>query len=200
MNPFLIWNIFSFRQELKYVATAFILVLCLPFVAIIALTHVGVKEVSDQLATVSVIGQAVEIKSPLNGSVIKKVTGPFSWPIDGRITLEFGQSDLPYQIFHTGIDIARKSGDPTHAFMKGKVIYADEISWGYGKHIIIDNGDNISSLYGHLSKINVTKGQEVSQGQIIGLRGSTGWSTGPHLHFETRVFGIPVNPRVFLGK
>jgi murein DD-endopeptidase MepM/ murein hydrolase activator NlpD len=84
--------------------------------------------------------------------------------------------------------------------MKGTVIYADELSWGYGKHIIIDNGNNISSLYGHLSKIYVTKGEEVKQGQIIGAEGSTGWSTGPHLHFQVDIYGIPVNPRTFLGK
>lgn len=199
MNPILLWNIFSFRQEIKYVAIAFILVLCLPFIAVIALTHTGVEVVSDQLA-VSGQNQTVEIKNPLNGTVVKKIQGPFIWPTKGVITLEFGESDLPYQPFHTGIDIAGKAGDPIAAFIKGTVIYADEISWGYGKHIIIDNGNNISSLYGHLSKIYVTKGQEVKQGQTIGAEGSTGWSTGPHLHFQTDVYGIPVNPRIFLGK
>lgn len=197
MNPLLLWNIFSFRQEIKYVVTTFILVLCLPFIAVIALTHTGVDVVSDQLA-VSTKNESVEIKNPLNGTVLKKIDGPFIWPIQGRITLEFGESDLPYQPLHTGIDIAGKSGDPVVAFMKGKVIYADEIAWGYGKHVVIDDGDNITSLYGHLSKIYVSKGEDVSQGQVIGLRGSTGWSTGPHLHFETKVFGIPVNPRIFL--
>lgn len=199
MNPILLWNIFSFRHEIKYVAIAFILVLCLPFIAVIALTHTGVEEVSDQLA-VSGQNQTVEIKNPLDGTVIKKIQGPFIWPTKGVITLEFGESDLPYQPFHTGIDIAGKTGDPIAAFMKGTVIYADEISWGYGKHVIIDNGNNISSLYGHLGKIYVTKGEEAKQGQIIGAEGSTGWSTGPHLHFQTNVFGIPVNPRIFLLK
>ncbi len=198
MNPFLLWNIFSFRQEIKYVALAFILVLCLPFVAVIALNQTGVNVVSDQLA-VSTQNESVEIKNPLNGTVLKKIDGPFIWPIQGRITLEFGESDLPYQPFHTGIDIAGKSGDPVVSFLKGTVIYADQISWGYGKHVIIDNGNNATSLYGHLSKISVKKGDVVAQGQTIGLRGSTGWSTGAHLHFETRVFGIPVNPRVFIG-
>jgi murein DD-endopeptidase MepM/ murein hydrolase activator NlpD len=198
MNPFLLWKIFSFRQEIKYVALAFILVLCLPFVAVIALTQTGVSVVSDQLV-VSSQKESVEIKNPLNGTVLKKIDGPFLWPIQGRITLEFGESDLPYQPFHTGIDIAGKSGDPVVTFLKGTVIYADEISWGYGKHVIIDNGNNITSLYGHLSKISVKKGDVVVQGQTIGQRGSTGWSTGAHLHFETRVFGIPVNPRTFLS-
>lgn len=198
MNPILLWNIFSFSKEIKYVATAFILVLSLPFIAVIAITHTGTDVVSDELVTANISNQTIEIKNPLNGTVLKSISGPFAWPVQGRITLEFGESDLPYQVLHTGIDIAGKRGDPIHAFMKGKVIYAGEISWGYGKHIIIDNGDNISSLYAHMDRIMVSKGQEVTQGQIIGTRGSTGWSTGPHLHFETRVFGVPVNPRVFL--
>lgn len=114
------------------------------------------------------------------------------------ITLEFGESDLPYQLFHSGIDIASKKGDPVTSFMPGKVIYAGEIFWGYGKHVIIDHGDNITSTYAHLDKINVKEGQEVKPGDVIGLEGSTGWSTGNHLHFQINVFGVPVNPRVFL--
>lgn len=155
---------------------------------------------SDKLATVNINNLSVEIRNPLDGKVSLTLDGPFIWPTTGVITLEFGESHLPYQPLHTGIDIAGKRGDPIAAFMKGKVIYAGEISWGYGKHVIIDNGNNVTSLYAHLNKIYVEKGDEVNQGQIIGLEGSTGWSTGPHLHFQTDVFGIPVNPRTFLGK
>jgi murein DD-endopeptidase MepM/ murein hydrolase activator NlpD len=83
--------------------------------------------------------------------------------------------------------------------MPGKVLYAGEISWGYGKHIIIDHGDNVISLYGHLDKIFVAKGDEIkTTTKVIGLQGRTGWATGVHTHFEIRVFGIPVNPRTFL--
>ena len=83
--------------------------------------------------------------------------------------------------------------------MKGKVIYAGETSTGFGKHVEIDHGHHIVSIYGHLDTIAVTVGQEVDLGTIIGTRGNTGWSTGPHLHFQINVFGIPVNPRVFLS-
>lgn len=200
MNPILLWNIFSLRQEIKYVALAFILVLCLPFIAVIAITHTGTEVVSDELVGVSLLGHSIEIKNPLNGTVLKKISGPFIRPVAGTVTLEFGQSDLPYQPLHSGIDIAGRAGDPVRSFLKGTVVYADEISWGYGKHVIIDHGDNITSLYGHLDKIYVTDGQTVSQGETIGLRGNTGWSTGPHLHFETRAFGVPVNPQIFLSK
>lgn len=197
MNSFLAWNIFSYRRELAYVATAFLLVILLPIIAVIVLTQTGINIVSDTLAEVNQVTQLVELKNPLDGSVYKTIEGPFAWPTTGVITLEFAQSSL-YQVFHTGIDIAGKRGDPITPFMSGKVIYAGEISWGYGKHVVIDHGDNVTSIYAHLDKIYVAVDQEVQQGDIIGTEGSTGWSTGPHLHFETRVFGIPVNPRVFL--
>jgi len=69
---------------------------------------------------------------------------------------------------------------------------------GYGKHVIIDHGNNISTVYAHLDKVFVYKGQKVKMGDVLGSEGSTGWATGPHLHFEIRVYGIPVNPKVFL--
>jgi murein DD-endopeptidase MepM/ murein hydrolase activator NlpD len=83
--------------------------------------------------------------------------------------------------------------------MEGTVTYAGEIFWGYGRHIMIDHGDNITSVYAHLDRIFVYKGQKVYVGDTIGNMGSTGWSTGPHLHFEIRVYGVPVNPRAILG-
>ena len=99
---------------------------------------------------------------------------------------------------YTGIDIANTLGTSITPFMQGEVVYAGEIFWGYGKHIIIEHGDNIRSIYAHLDKIYVFEGQKVNIGDEIGRMGSTGWSTGPHLHLEIRVYGIPVNPRVFL--
>jgi len=112
--------------------------------------------------------------------------------------LEFGVPHLPYQILHTGIDIANNKGTNITPFMGGTVTYAAETKIGYGKHIIIDHGNNVTSLYGHLDKILVYKGQVVTTDQVIGLMGTTGWSTGNHLHFQINVYGIPVNPRVFL--
>jgi len=199
MNLFLAWNVFSYRRELAYVASAFLFVILLPLVAVIVLTQTGINVVSDTLAEINEVTQLVELKNPLDGSVYKTIEGPFAWPATGVFTLEFAQSSK-YQLFHTGLDIAGNRGDPITPFMKGKVIYAGEISWGFGKHVVIDHGDNVTSIYAHLDKINATVDQEVEPGDVIGTEGSTGWSTGPHLHFETRVFGIPVNPRVFLGE
>lgn len=199
MNLFLAWNIFSFRKEIIYIGGVFLLVLLIPVIAVIVLTQTGINIVSDKLANLDVVNKTVQILNPLNGSVITNLSGPFTWPIHGVVTLEFGESDLPYQPFHTGIDIANKYGTPITPFAKGKVIYAGEISWGFGKHIVIDNGNNVTSIYAHLSEIDVSVGEMVSPGDIIGKEGDTGWTTGPHLHFQINVYGIPVNPRTFLG-
>lgn len=194
--------LWSFRRELVYVALAFLITLLLPVVAVIILTQTGINVVSDKLASVDSQTKNIQILDPKDGSVVKEIKPIVSWPTTGTITLEFGESDLPYQLFHTGIDIANpqgKIGDPIHPVMDGTVIYAGEVFWGFGKHIIIDHGNNVTSLYGHLDKIFVFKGQKVTIADVIGNEGTTGWSTGPHVHFQINVYGIPVNPRTFLG-
>lgn len=187
----------SFRRELKYMLLIFLGVLFLPFFIVILVSNTGLPVVSDQLATINLQSHMIQIRDP-KGKVIATIKAQTIWPTTGTVTLEFGASDLPYQPLHTGIDIAGKSGDTITTFMKGKVVYVGNLSWGYGKHIIIDHGNNITSLYGHLREVQVTKGQEVQPRDSIGKEGQTGWATGPHVHFEIRVFGIPVNPRTFI--
>ena len=175
----------------------------MPVIAVVILTNTGINIVSNKLVSFNPTTRRVEIHNPLDGSVTAVVDKGIVWPVKGAITLEFGQINLPYQPFHTGIDIAspsRQIGNQITPFMEGKVIYAGEISWGFGKHIIIDNGNNIQSIYAHLNKIYVYPGQEIKPGDIIGEEGETGWATGPHLHFQINIFGIPVNPRIFLGE
>ena len=193
----------SFRKELKIVLMAFLVVLLLPVVAVIILTQTGINIVSDKLVSLDSSTNTVEIHDPVSGEVITTINSLMVWPVKGVITLEFAKSDLPYQLFHTGIDIANpfgKIGDDITPFMDGTVIYAGQTAIGFGKHIIIDHGNKVTSLYGHLDKVLVYKGQKVKIGDVIGKEGSTGWSTGPHLHFQIDVFGIPVNPRTFLGQ
>ena len=98
--------------------------------------------------------------------------------------------------FHDGVDLACPAGMPIHAGDKGLVLYA---GWQgvYGKTIIVDHGSGISTMYAHCSRFAVSKGQTVKQGQVIGYVGSTGWSTGPHLHFGVRKYGKPINPMKF---
>jgi len=135
------------------------------------------------------------------------VGGDMAWPVPGhtRITSEFG-SRFGGRDFHTGIDIASSgsgsiNGAPVVAANAGTVVHTN---WnhapgrGYGIFIIIDHGGNISTLYAHLSNISVSVGQTVERGQTIGNVGSTGWSTGPHLHFEVRQSGTAVNPRPWI--
>jgi len=127
-------------------------------------------------------------------------SGQFIWPVKGRITSTFGYRRNPMwggRNFHTGLDIANSYGLPISAADSGEIIFA---GWwdGYGKAVVIDHGHGTSTLYGHMSRLYASTGQTVSKGQVIGLLGSTGYSTGPHLHFEVRKSGKPVNPRPFL--
>ena len=123
-------------------------------------------------------------------------TSGYVWPVSGPITSPFGYRTHPIfgnQSFHSGVDIGASSGTSVAAAGSGTVISA---GWngGYGNCVIIDMGNGVSSLYGHLSSVYVSSGQTVSAGQSIGAVGSTGNSTGPHLHFEMRSYGTAVNP------
>ena len=117
------------------------------------------------------------------------------WPVSGPITSPFGWR---WGRMHQGIDIGVGYGTPIHAAAAGTVIYC---GWeeGYGNFVVIDHGGNLATAYGHQSAIAVTCGQQVDQGQTIGYVGCTGHCTGPHLHFEVRVDGNPVDPMGYLG-
>lgn len=120
----------------------------------------------------------------------------FLWPARGMFTSGFGMRRHPlFGIWHlhTGVDIAAAWGAPVLAAADGRVIYAGWFG-GYGKIVVIDHGGGISTLYGHLARLLAVAGDEVRRGQPIGRVGSTGYSTGPHLHFEVRVDGRPINP------
>lgn len=122
--------------------------------------------------------------------------GTFSWPVTGTITSPFGWRSNPFggaPEFHQGLDIAAPSGTTVTAAAAGTVIMAQWYG-GYGNYILIDHGGGYSTGYGHLSAIYVSNGQFVKRGQAIGAVGSTGASTGPHLHFEVRIDGKPVDP------
>lgn len=117
-------------------------------------------------------------------------SGAFIWPAFGDLTQE-------RTWYHTGIDIANSGAPDVRASAAGRVIATPREAWGYGWHVIIDHG-NYQTLYAHLSRIDVSDGQDVGQGQVIGQMGSTGRSTGTHLHFEVRQGGNILSPRDFL--
>lgn len=122
--------------------------------------------------------------------------GRLMQPIPGRVGSGFGMRKHPisgvYKM-HNGVDIGGRTGDPIRAAAPGRVIFA---GWrgGYGNCVIIDHGGGLSTLYAHASRLYVSQGQSVTQGQTIAAVGSTGYSTGPHLHWEVRINGQPVNP------
>lgn len=127
-------------------------------------------------------------------------TGSYRWPADGPITSNFGWRVHPIygtSRFHTGVDIGAYYGSPIKAADGGTVIYS---GWcgGYGYTVMIDHGGGSTTLYGHCSRLFASVGQSVGKGQVVAAVGSTGNSTGPHLHFEVRQNGVPVSPWGYL--
>jgi murein DD-endopeptidase MepM/ murein hydrolase activator NlpD len=120
--------------------------------------------------------------------------GQLSWPVSGPVTSGFGSR---WGRMHEGIDIAVGQGTPVHAAGAGTVIYAGWME-GYGNLVVIDHGNGLSTAYGHNSALASSVGQAVSAGQVVAYSGSTGHSTGPHVHLEVRVNGSPVDPLGYL--
>ena len=125
---------------------------------------------------------------------------PIGYPVRGWVTSPFGYRKNPFsglREFHEGVDIAAAVGTPVRSPADGVVIFAGK-SEGYGNLLIVDHGYGYSTAYGHCSKLLVKNGDRVVRGQIVALVGNTGRSTAPHLHYEVRVGGVPVNPGGYL--
>lgn len=127
---------------------------------------------------------------------------PSLWPVNGTLSSSFGGRTDPFSgegAFHTGIDLATVSRTPVHVTADGVVSSA---RWGgaYGKLVVVDHGNGLETYYAHLSQWLVVPGQEVRLGDVIGLSGATGRVTSPHVHYEVRVGGTPVNPYKYLAK
>ena len=201
MNLMLARLIVTFRNEIIAVLGVLLLLMSLPIIAVVELANVGVSAASSSLVSVNPTTHKVEIYDP-KGNLVTTLDVMTTWPVAGVVTLEFGASDLPYQIHHTGIDIADsrgKIGQPVTTFMPGVVSLVMNVDNQYGRYVFVDHGNNIQSQYWHLSQAFVRVGQQVKPGDVIGLEGETGLATGPHVHFQINVFGIPVNPRNFIS-
>jgi murein DD-endopeptidase MepM/ murein hydrolase activator NlpD len=118
----------------------------------------------------------------------------FIWPVNGTVVSGFG---MRWGRLHEGIDIAASSGTPIWAAAAGTVIHAGGLG-GYGNLVVVDHGNGLATAYAHASAILVGVGQRVAQGETVSLAGSTGNSSGPHLHFEVRVNGVAVDPLLYL--
>jgi murein DD-endopeptidase MepM/ murein hydrolase activator NlpD len=125
---------------------------------------------------------------------IKRGSGNLIWPVNGPIVSPFG---MRWGRLHAGVDIAVPSGTPVHAAAAGRVIIAGWVG-GYGNYVCIAHSGSLSTCYGHNSSLGVSQGQTVSQGQVISSSGCTGHCFGPHVHFETRINGSPVDPMGYL--
>jgi murein DD-endopeptidase MepM/ murein hydrolase activator NlpD len=131
---------------------------------------------------------------------MRLASAPTLWPVQGRITGSFGERTDPFSgegAFHRGVDISSDIGTRIIAPADGVVLFADVMN-GYGRTVMVDHGNGISTLYGHMSAFGVSQGQQVHRGETLGYVGQSGRSTGPHLHYEVRIFNTPVNPHKYL--
>jgi murein DD-endopeptidase MepM/ murein hydrolase activator NlpD len=162
----------------------------------------------DQLLTLRSSAMSGEImhgldfssRFPVFTGTVNLADAPSLWPVQGVVTSSFGARLDPFNgegAFHTGLDIATNRGDAVRAAAGGTVLKAGMGS-GYGREVVIDHGHGIETLYAHLSGFAVTEGQDVSRGDIVGYVGTSGHSTGPHLHYEVRIHDTPVNPYKYL--
>jgi murein DD-endopeptidase MepM/ murein hydrolase activator NlpD len=137
----------------------------------------------------------------LPGQGIADLTStPTLWPVIGHLTGTFGERMDPFSgegAFHTGVDISSQYGDGVRVTADGVVIEAGDHA-GYGRLVVVDHGFGLTTWYGHLSSFNVTVGQQLRRGDTVGNVGVSGRSTGPHVHYEVRINGAPVNPMRYL--
>jgi len=143
---------------------------------------------------------AGNLKLLSSASMADLTSTPSLWPVIGHLTGTFGERMDPFSgegAFHTGVDISSQYGDSVRVSADGMVIEADERA-GYGRLVVVDHGFGVTTYYGHLSSFNVLAGQQVRRGDTIGNVGVSGRSTGPHVHYEVRINGAPVNPMRYL--
>ncbi|MCK8817395.1 peptidoglycan DD-metalloendopeptidase family protein [Natroniella sulfidigena] len=164
-----------------------------------------IREENDLRTDRIIPGQKITIPKlminlPETSENVESVERDFIWPVEGRITSGFAWRVNPIsnqRQFHNGIDIAVPEGTPVKATRAGEVLSSGWIR-GYGKTVTIDHGNGVVTLYAHNSQLSVRSGQRVEQGEVIARAGSTGQSTGPHVHFEIRIDGDPANPKDYL--
>lgn len=142
----------------------------------------------------------VELKEFLEDKKSLLASTPSIWPVRGWLTSGFGRRISPFtgrRKMHDGLDIASRIGTPIVAPADGRVTYVG-VERGYGKILVVDHGYGVITRYGHNSKIFVKVREKIKRGQKIAAVGNTGRSTGPHLHYEVRVNGVPVNPKNYI--
>lgn len=133
----------------------------------------------------------------------KAKVNPDLWPVDGKLIGSFGWRSDPFsgeQAFHNGVDVSAPIGSPIRAAADGTVVEASYTGGGFGRLVVIDHGGGVRTFYAHLSRIDLIAGQEIRRGEIVGALGRSGRATAPHLHYEVRLGGNPVNPYRYLSR
>jgi len=146
------------------------------------------------------IGIGMNMQQASMNDWMRMAAAPTLWPVEGHINSTFGERSDPFNgegAFHRGVDIQADIGTKIIAPAAGVVRYAEQMN-GYGRAVVIDHGNGITTLYGHMSGYVVAAGQAVGRGDTIGYVGQSGRATGPHLHYEVRIYDTPVNPQRFL--
>lgn len=169
--------------------------------ALLAAIEAEIAEIDDEISGLEADARAIQDEINRLARSDGSNPGILNWPVSGSVSSGFGYRIHPIsgaRKLHTGLDISAGSGTTIYAAGPGTVILA---SWygGYGNTVIVDHGGGLTTLYAHQSSMNVSVGTIVSSQSVVGYVGSTGYSTGPHLHFETREWGVPVNPMNYLN-
>lgn len=140
----------------------------------------------------------IQLKAKVKEIQKNLASTPSGWPLKGPINSGFGYRISPWRGMHTGIDIKAPYGSAVHVTAPGVVCFAGWMQ-GYGKAIEVDHLNGFKTLYGHNSVLAVTVGEKVKKGEIVSYVGMTGFTTGPHLHYEVRKYDSPINPVAFLN-
>jgi murein DD-endopeptidase MepM/ murein hydrolase activator NlpD len=173
----------------------------------------GNDDIADETALVPTYKESIEEYNFLKSASFSRLSHTYArtwqknvipsiWPVNGHVLSRFGDREDPFSgegAIHTGVDISAFIGTAVHAAADG-VIYQAEYAGHYGKIVVIDHGNGMTTRYAHLSRFDVIPGQEIRRGEVIGFSGATGRVTAPHLHFEVRVGGSPVNPYPYLAR
>jgi murein DD-endopeptidase MepM/ murein hydrolase activator NlpD len=192
----------QFRFELSLIGFLASLAILLPLMtAVFADNNSDTRVMSRTVQQTESAEAATNTSNPVRNESPVITSDSVIWPMNGVVTAEFDRPHQPWQHRHTGIDISsghRAGVTPITPFKKGSVTETVLSNRGLGNYVVIDHGDGLVSLYAHLSRITVRKGQAVVPGNVIGYEGNTGVTTGPHLHFEVILNGKNVNPRNYI--
>lgn len=160
-------------------------------------TNIALMLIASSLVPTSTLGSNTSIPEM---TAISGTEAPIHTTISIQNPVKEMRLTQGYKFFHPGLDLDGVTGDPIKPIKKGVVEVAEYSTVGYGKHVVVDHGDNLKSLYAHLSVINVKAGDEVTTSTVLGQMGATGHSFGDHLHLEVRDHGVPINPLSILPR